>query len=212
MKNKSIIFWILRRVKKRIPAMVLLVLSSMANAVLGVCFALGSRGVIDGAVSGDKVVFVRACIVQFSIIFGLIITLTINRHLKERLTMDLERDWKRQLLSGLLHGDYAGVSAYHSGELLNRLNNDVRVLNSGIVGILPSLASMVTKLVAAVAVLISIEPKFTFVVLVAGISVILVTAVIRKNLNGLGMRFFAFLRFFRTVILLPADITGVISG
>ena len=102
--------------------------------------------------------------------------------------MDLERDWKRQLLGGLLHSDYAGVSKYHSGELLNRLNNDVRILDTGIVAILPNLASMVTKLVAAVGVLIAMEPMFTLVIIAAGLAVLLVTSVIRKNLKNLNKR------------------------
>ncbi len=186
--QNNIIKWILKRIKKRIPAMVLLIVVCIVNAALGVSFALGTRGVIDSAVSGVKADFIKACAVQLSIILGILLTLTMTRQLKERLIMDLERDWKRQLLSGLLHGDYAGVSSYHSGELLNRLNNDVRILNTGIVNILPSLASMITRLVSAIAVLVAIEPMFTLVVLAAGVAVILLTSIVRKNLKGLNKR------------------------
>ena len=184
--QNSIVKWILGRIRKRIPAMVLLILLCIINAGLGVGFALGTRGVIDAAVYGVKADFIRACLVQFGIIFGILLTLFVIRHMKERLTMDLERDWKRQLLGGLLHGDYAGVAAYHSGELLNRLNNDVRIMNNGIITILPSLASMITKLVAAIGVLIAMEPLFTLVVLAAGIAVVLLTSIIRKNLKDLN--------------------------
>lgn len=168
--------------------MVLMILTGIVNATLGVTFALGTKGVIDGATSGDRNRFLVACLVQLAIIAGILLSLTLMRHMKERLTMDLERDWKRQLLSGLLHGDYAGVSSYHSGELLNRLNNDVRILDTGIVNILPNLAAMITKLVAAVSVLIAMEPMFTLVVLAAGVAVILVTSVVRKNLKTLNKK------------------------
>ena len=187
MRN-SVIPWILKRIKKRIPAIVIIVVLCVVHAILSVIFALGMRGVVDSAISRVKEDFIRACLTQLSIILGILLTLTISRHMKERLTMDLERDWKRQLLSGLLHSDYAGTSKYHSGELLNRLNNDVRILNSGIVSILPNLATMVTKLVAAVAVLIAMEPMFTLVVVAAGVAVLLVTSVIRKNLKNLNKR------------------------
>ena len=187
MRN-NVISWILKRIRKRIPTIVLVVVLCIVNALLGVSFALGSRGVIDGAISGDKQTFLRACMVQLAIILGILTTLTINRHLKERLIMDLERDWKRQLLGGLLHGDYSGVSQYHSGELLNRLNNDVRILNTGIINIVPSLSSMTTRLISAVAVLIAIEPMFTLVVLAAGLAVILLTSIVRKNLKNMNKR------------------------
>ena len=187
MRN-NVIIWILKRIRKRIPAIVVIVVLCVVNALLGVGFALGTQGVIDSAVSRDKNEFIRACLVQLSIIIGILTTMTINRQLKERLTMDLERDWKRTLLSGLLHGEYVGVSKYHSGELLNRLNNDVRIMNTGIINIVPNVASMVTKLVAAISVLIVMEPKFTLVVLAAGVAVIIVTSIIRKNLKNLNKR------------------------
>jgi ABC-type bacteriocin/lantibiotic exporter with double-glycine peptidase domain len=47
---------------------------------------------------------------------------------------------------------------------------------------------MITKLVAAFAVLVAMEPLFTLVVVAAGLAVILVTSVIRKNLKNLNKR------------------------
>lgn len=185
MKKLSPTRWVLKRIRNRIPALILLTVSHIANAVLGVAFALGTSGVIDSAVSGDWTAFWNACIVQAAIILGILLTLTLNRHLKEKLTADLDRDWKKHLLHGLLHGDYSAVSSYHTGELINRLNNDVRTLNNSILTTLPSLASMVTKLVAAVSVLIALEPLFTFIIVAAGIFVVIITALMRKRLKGL---------------------------
>ena len=70
---------------------------------------------------------------------------------------------KRRLLGGLLHGDYAAVSRYHSAELLNRMNQDVTKVNEGVLSIFPSAAAMVTKLVAAVVVLGTLDAGFTAV-------------------------------------------------
>lgn len=185
MRN-SIIKWILKRIRKRIPAIILMVVLNVIYALMAVSFALGTKDVVNSALAKQQDAFISACISQVIIVVTLLTALTISRQVKERLTMDLERDWKRQLLGGLLHGEYAAVSKYHSGELLNRLNNDVRILNSGIVNIVPSLASMLTKLVAAVSVLIVMEPLFTLVVVAAGVAVILVTSIIRRNLKGLN--------------------------
>lgn len=98
------LMWIFRRIKKRIPALCIMVAASMGSAILGVVFALGTRDVIDAAVSGGKNDFLRACIVQGTIILGILVCLTLHRHLYDKLTADLDRDWKRQLLRGLLHG------------------------------------------------------------------------------------------------------------
>ena len=185
MKKASPVLWTFRKVKNRIPVLILLTLSHIANAALIVYFSLGSSRVIDSAVSGDKSAFLNACILQASIILGILLTLTFNRSMRDRLDARLDMDWKQKLFHGMLHGEYAQVSAHHSGELLNRLNNDVRTVNNSVLNTLPNLASMVTKLVGAIAVLVALEPLFSLLVVVAGILVICVTAVIRKHLKGL---------------------------
>ncbi|MBR2223814.1 MAG: ABC transporter ATP-binding protein, partial [Christensenellaceae bacterium] len=185
MKN-SPFFWILKRMKKRIPAIALLTAAQVGHALFSVFFALGSRGVIDSAVAGEPKAFALACIRQGLIISGILICLTLLRHLRDRLTADLERDWKNQLLHGLLHGDYAAVSSYHSAELLNRLNSDVAKVNEGILSIVPNAAAMLTRLAAAVVVLGVLDAKFTAIIAAVGLVVILATAVMRRKLKNLN--------------------------
>ena len=184
MKNPLI--WILRQVRSRIPAILLLTLAQVCQALFSVFFALGSRGVIDSAVSGDTQAFFQACIKQAGIIAVILVSTTLLRHLRDRLSMDLERDWKRRLLHGLLHGEYAQVSGYHSAELLNRLNNDVRKVNEGLLSIVPNAASMVTRLVAAVVVLGVLDGRFTLVIALAGSLVVLATGIMRRKLKELN--------------------------
>lgn len=184
--NKKPLIWLTKQVKRRIPALLVLTASQMGYSLLCVFFALGSRGVIDAAVAGDPGLFLQACLYQGGIIAGILICLTVFRHLKERLRADLERDWKQRLLHGLLHGDYAAVSAYHSAELLNRLNNDVTKVNDGILSIVPSAAAMVTRLAAAVVVLGTLDARFTGLMVLLGAVVIGATALMRRRLKELN--------------------------
>lgn len=185
MKDSSSLLWLLKRVRRRIPALTLLTLAHVGQALLAVAFALGSRAVIDTAISGISEDFLHACLLQGAIILGILLCLTVSRHLKDRLTAELDRDWKRDLLHGLLHGEYEAVSAYHSGELLNRLNNDVRIVGEGLVSTIPGAASMVVKLIAAFCVLTALEPWFALVILTVGVVVIAATGLMRRSLKGL---------------------------
>ena len=182
------LFWILRRVRRWIPALIIMTAAQIGHALLCVFFALGSRNVIDSAVSGDAPAFYRSCLIQALIIAGILLTLTLVRHLKERLRADLDRDWKQQLLRRLLCADYAAVSGYHSAELLNRLNGDVAKLSDGILSIVPSAASMAARLIAAVAVLGALDARFTGFILLLGILVIGATSLMRRRLKALNKR------------------------
>lgn len=186
MKKKAGFLWILRRIRRRLPAVAMMTAAYMGHAVFSVFFALGTRNVIDSAVSGEQAFFLRACLWQAAIIGAILMSLTVYRHLHERLAADLERDWKQNILHGLLHGAYAEVSSYHSAELLNRMNNDVTKVNTGVLTVLPGVAGMMTRIVAAVWVLGTLDAKFTALVLGLGILLVLATGVMRRRLKELN--------------------------
>ena len=185
MKDKNTVRWLCGHIRKRIPALVVITFSHVLSALWGVLFALGTRWVIDSAVSRDQQGFLYACIAQGGLILLTLLTITLDRHMREKLSAQLDRDWKQDLLHRLLAGRYEAVSAYHTGELLNRLNNDVRIVNSAVISLIPGLASMTARLVAALAFLWAMEWKLTLIVIAAGIFVIIVTAFLRRRLKDL---------------------------
>ena len=186
MKKKSVFWWILRRVRRRWTAIAVLTAAYTGQALFSVLFALGTRNVIDSATGGSGDAFLGACLWQAFIIGMILLCMTVYRHLHDRLAMDLERDWKENILHGLLHGAYTEVSSYHSAELLNRMNNDVTKVNEGILSVLPSVAGMLTRIVAAVWVLGTLDAKFTGLVLGIGILLIIATGAMRHRLKELN--------------------------
>ncbi len=186
MKEHRAIFWLLKKVRHRFPMLIGMIAANAGSALLGVLFALGTRGVIDTAVSGVGRDFLTACAVQLAIISGMLLCMTMGRYLRDRLVAQLDRDWKRSLMHDLLNGEYAQVSKFHSGELVNRLNNDVRVLNDGLVSAVPELVAMVVRLVTAVAVLVAVQPLFTLVLALLGVLVILGTSFARRWLKNIN--------------------------
>lgn len=185
MKSHSL-KWIMEQIRPRIPAILLLTVAHIGNALMGILFALGSRGIIDSAITGNNEFFLKACLCQLAIILGILVCMTAARLLKERLTADLEQDWKRKLLHGLLNGEYAKVSAYHSGELLNRLNNDVTKVDEGVLSIFPAFMAMVIRLIAAMLVLGILDGRFALLVMLLGFAVMAGTGAVRHSLKQLN--------------------------
>lgn len=183
MKKRGAILWASHKVRRRLPMLAGLVAANAGSALLSVLFALGSRMVIDSAVQGERSAFLRACGLQLAIIVGILICVTVQRYLSDRLNTELDRDWKTRLLHGLLRGDYAKVSTYHSGELINRLNNDVRTLNDGMISAVPGAVSMVVRLGAAIVVVAAMEPVFAMAVVFIGLAALVGTGIIRRRLK-----------------------------
>ena len=187
MKNRALP-WVLRHTRKRLGGLIFLIFVNICSGLLGVCFALGMKNVIDRAVAGDSRKLVYACVIQGCIVLLWLLAVTANRHLREKLLAQLERDWKRKLFHGVLHGEYAAVSRYHTGELLNLINNDTKAIDEALLAIFPGLAAMVTQLVAGIAALAVMEPLLTAIILAGGVVVVVATGLIRKPLKRLQKR------------------------
>ncbi len=184
MKDSQVLFWVAKRSMNRLPMLLGMIIANVGKALGAVWFALSSRGVIDTALAaaetGEKRAFFLACGKQVAIILLILLCSACSRYLTDRLNADLDRDRKQQLLGSLLRAEYAKVTQFHSGELINRLNNDVRYLNSGIVNILPNLVSMVVRLGAAGWVLLAMAPQLVLVIAVIGAVVLAGTGFLRR--------------------------------
>ncbi|MEE0733250.1 MAG: ABC transporter ATP-binding protein [Acutalibacteraceae bacterium] len=174
-KKISPLRWIAGHTKSQIGNILLIVVFYAVLALIGVYSALLARGVIDSAVAGEMqgVVF-YGCVYGGLLLFQLllrVVTKNIYFYIGAKLTVH----YRKTIFNTIIRKDYFKVSSFHSGELLNRITNDVAVVADAVVSILPSFSFMVTKLVGALSVLIAIDWRFTLI-FIAGASVLLVVS------------------------------------
>lgn len=185
MKERDSLRWMAQIARPQVPALAALAVGTGAYAGCSVLFALFSRGILDAAVSGDGLSMLRHAA-------GLLVLIAVQmllhlgvKWLEERTSVKLELAFRDRVFRALLGREYATVSKYHSGELLNRLFSDVGVVSSGVTNLLPSAVGLVTRLVCAVIVLLVIDLRFTAVLLAAGAAVFVVSCVFRDRLKSL---------------------------
>jgi ATP-binding cassette subfamily B protein len=178
--------WIYGVCKSERYKVILLIVANVASAVLTIAYANFSKKIINAATSDHslkKVIYYAICYLIL-IVVQMIITL-IGRSTTERCKGKLEWRLKQHMLNTIIKKDYASVTAYHTGELQNRMFNDVVVISDGFTTIFPNVVHLVVKLICAFAYLIVIDKVFAIVFLIGGICVFLCTQVFRKTLKRL---------------------------
>lgn len=186
--DKATLAWIfdVARGKKRYIWMLTAVQVILGASSMG--YALFLSGLVDSAAAGDRQGFARNALLLVILVVGQFILRTISRYLDEYSRSSLENAMKRRLFQDLLTRDYASVTATHSGEWLNRMTSDARVVADGMTHIVPGLSGTSVKMISAVALLIAFIPPFALVVLVGGILIILMTWVLRRMMKKLHKR------------------------
>ena len=163
----------------------LLVLLNSAISISAVAFALVLREAIDGAVSGNKMVFLKFVIILGLIMLGQIAARGVIRFLDEYVRSGMENVIKPRLYETILSRKYSAITAFHTGELLNRITNDAVVVADGFVQIIPGIIAMLVKLAGAAAVLFVLDYRFSIIFFAGGGLVLIFTTLFRRVMKKL---------------------------
>lgn len=181
--------WVYSVCKSQLGWLILMILINIIHGTTTVLFANFSKKVIDGATeAGDINIVIKYAFALLGVI-GLQMVFYISKNAivefsKGRLTILLQK----HIIKMILKKDYSSVTKYHSGELQNRLFNDVSVVTDGFMTIIPNTVFFVTKLVSAFIYLVVIDRFFALVFLLGGIFVFSATRIFRKTIKRLHKR------------------------
>ncbi len=172
--------WIYSICKAEKYKVLLLIVVQSISAIVTVSFAKLSKDIINAATidkSFDLVIhhslyFIGAILVQLSLY-------VLERSTTERCRCKLEWILKQHTLETAIRKDYASITKIHTGELQNRMFNDVTVIADGFTTILPNVVYFIVKLIAAFMYLVIIDKIFAVVFLVGGIMVFFSTHMFR---------------------------------
>lgn len=169
--NKAVLGWIYNRSKRYIPSVLVISLLAAFISVLFVGLALVSKTVLEIA-TGDQ----SGNLLNYGVLLSIFVILQVvcsgvESYLKARASGKFIIGLRKYLFEQIGLKKYSEISKHHSGDLLNRITGDVEVIQSFVVGTIPSAVSMVTKIIGCVAALIWLEPKVAILVLLVGILV-----------------------------------------
>lgn len=177
--------WLIGSAKGKKRYVAILVVIQAVSAAINIFSALFMAGIIDSAVARDWDTFRFYCMLEVAKVIVQTL-LTIMRHYLEEYTKaSLENNLKKRLFRNILIGDYATVTAVHSGEWMTRLTSDAAVVANGMTGILPGLVGMAVRLVLSLCLVVSIAPVFGGSLVLGGGVVILFTWGLRKAMKHL---------------------------
>lgn len=184
-KPKSLL-WLLKNSKLHIFTLVILTLIGVLISVVSVMFAISSKNVIDaasGVIAKDNL---KPEILKLIILLVLQLVLDSSfSFLHIRILGKIRIDFKTKLFSTILKKDWLSINNYHTGELLTRLNSDISLIATSIVEIIPSAASLFSRIFLSLYVLFKLDAMFALFCICLG-PVILITAhIYRKQFKAL---------------------------
>lgn len=185
----AVIRWLMVIGRKQFGKLAVIVAANIVWASLSVVFANFSGNIIDGAVEYHDYRYVlRYAVALFAIIMLQLALNLLSNSFSERCRGRLDMEYRKYLLQQIMKKDYSKISSYHTGELQNRLFNDITVVTDGITTIIPDSTYYIVKLLCAFIYLVVISRVFALVFLAGGIFVFVCMRAFRGPLKKLHKR------------------------
>lgn len=183
-ENKTL-RWLVAGAKGKKRYIGILVVISAVMGALNVLSALLLSGMIDSAVAKDWESFRLYCGLEIGKVVVQTVLSILRHFLEEYTKSSLENGFKRRLFSKLLTGDYATVTAVHSGEWMTRLTSDTVVTAGGMTAILPGIVGMIVRLGLSLSLMVAIAPVFGVGLVLGGGVIVLFTWGLRRAMKRL---------------------------
>lgn len=168
--------------KNRILILLMLIVEIVIGAI-NISYALFYKAVIDHAFGHNVDALLRS-VISLLVLLALQISLyAVLRFFREYSASGLENAFKTRLYSCLLSGDYGQVSAVHSGEWMNRLTSDTKVIADSLSTVLPHLAGLITRMCGATVMLMVIDLRLGLILVFGGVVIAVLSSVFRKKLK-----------------------------
>lgn len=182
--------WILKNAKSQRWFILLLTFINILIAVCSIAISYMLRNVINSATNSaftteqklDAIFFWGAVFVTITV--SQVISRIINNHLVFRITARLTIDIKTSLYRQMLRKNYSRITRYHTGELLNRLNDDVSTIAGTITTIIPNVSFIFVKLIGIFIVLLTIDPAFTLMFIGVGVGVFVFSSLFKGAMKS----------------------------
>ena len=183
--DQGAVSWLYRVSGRKKGYVLLLTLGEALQGLAGVFFALLLRGGVDCAVAGDREGLFREAFLVVGLLGAQLLLRALLRHFYEKTRAEMENLLKNRLFSVLLEKDYSAVSALHSGEWMNRLTNDTKLVAEAYAEILPGIIGMLCRMLGAFVMMLALDLRFALILLPVGALSVLVTLLARGRFKSL---------------------------
>ena len=161
--------WFGRVVRPYSGSLTVMMLCHILLATCSVCFVYCCKKLVDSAVAtfagtSSTVDIAYWFAALAAIVCGRIGLNALRSYIQTKTEIRIKNSLRRNLFDILLRMQTDGGKTYHSGDLLNRIQEDVRVVSSTLSGSIPNLIGTALQFTAALAFLIYLDIRLALVV------------------------------------------------
>lgn len=119
------------------------------GTLMGLGTSVASKYLIDSVVSHNRETIVPSVCFALGLAVSQILVNTVTSRITSKTGTKISAEIRSDFFESMTMADWEEISAYHSGDLINRLEGDISSVSSGIVTFLPSVFTRIAQFIGA---------------------------------------------------------------
>lgn len=186
-RDKKTLKWIYEISEGERYKILLLSVISVVVSLLGIgrarCYQIVIDSIADAGTEKSKLVLYSAffCI----IVFAAIVLYQIYKYINRIVVTNTYNLIRKNCLKALINAEYKAFSQYHSGDIMNRMFSDAKIVAENTADLIPSVSELSVTLLGSAIFLFFISSRFCIILIAAGIVFSLFAVAARRSLKKL---------------------------
>lgn len=163
------------------PALLMVIRILQGYTCVEYAYALGR--VVDNASAGISDAFYRELFLFIALVVLTLVLQAAGRYASEKSKAVLDKAFRLHVFSQLLRREYAQVSRTHTGEWMNRITSDTKVVSTAVSNIVPELVGALVRMLGALLSLLQLVPQIALIIFPCGIFMTFVSYFLRQRMK-----------------------------
>ncbi|MBP7174686.1 MAG: ABC transporter ATP-binding protein [Thermoclostridium sp.] len=177
--------WMYQYARRYWKQMIIYTLIGLSGTAISLVSSLLSKDLVDIITGHQTGLLIKTFSLFIGFSIGNVIISQISGYLSVRISLTVDNEIKKDIFDNILLTDWEPISAYHSGDLLNRWLSDVSVISSSVLNFIPSLIINIVRFLSSFIIILNYDWSFALFAL-AGfpVSLLLSRTLLKRMRNN----------------------------
>lgn len=156
----------------------------LVGIAMGLVTSVLSKYIIDTVLKVETIALIPAAVFYVVMQLTRILAYAITARINVRVRVDVEHEIRKDVYEKVMNADWQTICEYHSGDILNRVDNDVASITGNILGWIPDFVTRLVQFAGALGVILYYDPTLALLALLSAPVTLLVSKGMARRLRA----------------------------
>ncbi|MDD6276792.1 MAG: ABC transporter ATP-binding protein [Clostridia bacterium] len=175
--------WIYNYGKRYKGAIIWYIFLGFVSTALGLVSSIVSKNIIDAVTGQDSGAIIPAAVFFVVMRLSLIPVNALTNRISTKIEIKVDQEIRADVYDKIMIADWQSMAEFHSGDLLNRLDNDVANVSSSVIGWVPELITRLIQFIGPLLIILYFDPTLAGLALLSAPVTLIVSRTLTKKMR-----------------------------